>query len=140
MFIKIIPEPYKTDAQILHLRGSIDPITDQDFRDHLFDALDASRPHVLLQMKGVKYLSSTGLSVLFELKKKQDERKGALGLYDSQLSVKRVLEIVRLQDWELSLDNVDKNHPFYDYIAGEDAKKQAEKFQQETLITMPSKG
>lgn len=133
MEIEIRIDQYSPQALIVHLKGSLDTMTDPRFRQKMIEQMEGGVKHLLLQMSGVKYLSSTGLGVIIDLKKRIETKGGSLMLFEPQLSVKRVLEIVKLEKWEVSLENIQAGHPFFDYIKKrtDDRQKQEVLRQQE---------
>lgn len=123
MQIEVRFEPYKPQALIVHLKGSLDTMTDQDFRHQILDQIARGIRHILIHMGGVKYLSSIGLGLIIDLKKRVESYGGTLFVFEPQLAVKRVLEIVKLESWELTLENADAQNPFLDYVRQAAQKK-----------------
>ena len=116
MELQIKYEFVKPDACVVSVKGPVDSMTYLDFKDRIQVAVDQGARHLLLNLSGVKYISSSGLGVLFEFQKKLEGLKGSLAFYDLQLSVKRVLEIVKAESLEIRLENLDPSHPFFEYL------------------------
>lgn len=82
---------------------------------------DAQSPsHFLLDMEGVRYISSIGLGTLIGFLKRSQEKKMTFGLYDTQRPVQRVLEISKLDFLLIKPESLDNTHPFADYIRAEE--------------------
>ena len=78
---------------------------------------------MLIDMVNVKYLSSMGLGVIISLMNKSKAGGSDLFLYDTQVSVKQVLRISRLDFLELKPEAVNASNPFYAYILDEEPKR-----------------
>ncbi len=136
MELQIRIESCGPGASLVHLKGSIDSATYEEFRDRLLNLLDHGTRHLLIEMTEVKYISSSGLGVFFEIQKKLGKEGGSFALYNPQLSVHRVLEIVKSEDLAMTMDNLDPESPFFDYVRS----KELEKAKQQELKPEPAKG
>jgi anti-anti-sigma factor len=110
------------NAWVIAPKGPLDSTTSEDFKNRVQKFFEeAGAPaHFLLDMAGVKYLSSVGLGALIGFKKLSGEKSGTFGLYDIQRSVKRVLEISRLDFMELRPEQLDPASPFADYVRAQE--------------------
>lgn len=108
---------------VLSPEGSIDYATAQEFEKKADDLLNKNAKHLLLDMFGVKYISSVGLSAIIQLMKRSKEKGASLALYDPQLAVKRVLEISKLDFLRVGPDNLQASDPFADYIRAEEPQR-----------------
>lgn len=128
MDLTVKPEQYSKDAWIVYLKGSMDSSNSSELSHTLFELIqDKWIRHLLLNMKEVKYLSSSGIGVMLVIHKKIKELNGTFGIYDPTLSVQRVLEIVKWDFLNFLPDQIDSSHPFYSYIQAEELKKAKEK-------------
>ncbi len=100
-------DKYKDGAFAVYLKGSIDSETSEPFKKQIFDLIQSGAKHLLIEMSGVKYLSSSGIGAFFEIQKKIDSLQGSFGIYKPQNAVRRVLEIVK---WE-ALEWTWEKHP-----------------------------
>jgi anti-sigma B factor antagonist len=66
------------DAAHLHVEGEVDHATAQAVRDAVGEALDAGVHEVVLDLGGVAFLDSTGLSVLLRAARDIDRRRARL--------------------------------------------------------------
>ena len=108
-------------------QGSIDSSTSEGFKGALEEVCQKNQAatHLLLDMAGVKYISSMGLGTLIPFLKKSKENSAALALYDVQLAVKRVLEISRLDFLMIQPEKLPVGHPFSEYIRSQEPQRQA---------------
>ena len=106
------------NAWVLAPKGAIDSTTSDDFKNRVQKFFDEAKSpsHFLLDMSGVKYLSSIGLGALIGFMKQSQEKNHAFGLYDTQSPVKRVLEISRLDLLMVQPAQLGPESPFADYI------------------------
>jgi anti-sigma B factor antagonist len=75
--------------------GSVDTETYQELERAVDEAIKPSPRVIILDMKGVSYVSSVGLGVIFKAKKSMEEAKGVLILTNLQPNVKRVFETIK---------------------------------------------
>ena len=129
-------EPLSLDLDLAHQRigentwvlapkGAIDSTTADGFKNRVqrfFDEAPAPS-HFLLDMAGVKYLSSIGLGALIAFQKLSGEKKCSFSLYDTPLSVQRVLEISRLDFMMLRPEQLDPASPFADYVRAQETER-----------------
>lgn len=108
-------------------KESIDSTSAEEFGQKLHQLLEQQTRHLLIDMGQVKYISSVGLGKLIELMKKSSAAGSSFALYDTQLPVKRVLEISKLDFIELKPSNLATDHPFNGYIQSEEPKRALEK-------------
>ncbi len=104
-------------------RGSIDSANAEEFGRRIHKLLEQETRHLLLDMAGVGYISSVGLGKLIELMKMLHQRGSSFSIYDTQLPVKRVLQISKLDFIELSPATLPPEHPFSHYIQSEEPRR-----------------
>jgi anti-anti-sigma factor len=110
---------------VLLPQGPIDTATTEQFQNRVQKFLEekAEVPDLLLDMSGVRYLSSVGLGALIQLLKKSQQSKSAFALYDPQLAVRRVLEISKLDFLVVDPASASASGPFAEYIARKEAAR-----------------
>ncbi|WP_298329783.1 STAS domain-containing protein [Haloactinopolyspora sp.] len=73
--------------------GEIDVYTAPKLRDQLVDLVDSGHHHIVVDMRGVEFLDSTGLGVLVGGLKRVGQHDGSLRLVCTQ---ERILKIFRI--------------------------------------------
>ena len=79
----------------VELTGSIDTGTYQKLEEELKEILEAPTKAVIFDMKGVDYLSSIGVKVILETKKKAEVIDAAFSMVNLQPQIKKVFEIIK---------------------------------------------
>ena len=110
---------------VLSPQGAIDSNTSEQFNSRIQSVLEAKSPKqdLLLDMSGVKYISSIGLGALIQLLKRSRQQSSAFALYDPQLAVRRVLEISKLDFLLVNPADTAALGPFSDYVLSKEAKR-----------------
>ena len=110
---------------VLSPQGAIDSNTTEQFRNRIQNILEekSPTPDLLLDMSGVKYISSIGLGALIQLMKKSREESTAFALYNPQLAVRRVLEISKLDFLLVNPAEPAALGPFSEYIRTKEAQR-----------------
>ena len=88
----------KKDEQciITTLAGPLDTITYRIFEDKTRDTVGHECKAVVLDMEGVNYISSMGLSVVLRLRKKVETAGGELTLTNLQPKIRKVFEVSKI--------------------------------------------
>ena len=89
-------EGSSTGAHIICVRGEIHVSTAPQFAQRLSSAIDSGKTAVVLDMAGVEFIDSTGLSVLLNGLRRVTRAQGKLALVISNPTVLRLFEITRL--------------------------------------------
>jgi len=116
MELKIEEEKISAEATVLKLKGNIDSMDHEVFREAVMTLFDRGIKIFLLDATGIKYISSSGIGALFEMYKQAEARGGSLRIFNPQLGVRRVLEIVKGEFLELDLQKLTAESPFYAYL------------------------
>ena len=119
-------------AQIFLPEGSIDSASAEDLRQKLTEVFEKDACHILIDMGSVKYLSSMGLGAIISLMHKAKELGTSFALYDTQVPVKRVLQISRLDFLELNPENLKSSDTFGEYILSEEPQRKKLRESRET--------
>jgi anti-sigma B factor antagonist len=85
-----------TGAHIIQVSGEIHVTTAPEFSQRLSGAIDSGQTAVVLDMAGVEFIDSTGLSVLLNALRRVTRQQGNLALVVSNPTVLRLFEITRL--------------------------------------------
>ena len=112
---------------VLSPQGAIDSNTTEEFRNRIKNFLEGkdTTPDLLLDMSGVRYISSIGLGALIQLLKRSQQASSAFALYDPQLPVRRVLEISKLDFLLVKPEETSKLGPFSEYVLRKEAERPA---------------
>jgi anti-sigma B factor antagonist len=82
------------------VRGDIDPVSARVLAEELGRAIEARRPkQLVVDLSGVEFMDSSGVRVLIEVHRAQDERGASLVLEDLSGGPQRVLEVTGLTDY-----------------------------------------
>lgn len=112
---------------VIRPKGSIDSSTSEDFRDSVQQTFDnaQSPSHILLDMADVKYISSVGLGALIGFLKTSRQKQVTFALYDTQLPVRRVLEISKMDFLLMNAETMEPLNPFADYIRQQESERRS---------------
>ncbi len=83
-------------THVINVRGEIHVTTAPEFSQRLNDAIGDGKTCVVLDLGGVTFIDSTGLSVLLNGLRRVTRRQGRLALVCSNPTVLRLFEITRL--------------------------------------------
>lgn len=81
------------DVSVVEVAGEIDVYTAPKLREKLLEIVDAGQYHVVVDIRGVEFLDSTGLGVLVGGLKRVRQHDGSLRLVCTQ---ERILKIFRI--------------------------------------------
>lgn len=86
----------KADVKILEVSGDIDFYSSPDLRKTLHKLLEKEKTKLLINLKKVPYIDSSGLATFVELLQKTRAQKGSLILAELTETVKGVFQIAKL--------------------------------------------
>lgn len=84
--------------EIIDLKGEVDLYSSPLLREHFFTLIKAKRPVVLVNLKGVTYIDSSGLATLIEAMQKMGKYGGRLCLAGLSRHVRDIFEVSRLEN------------------------------------------
>lgn len=113
------------DSIVGRFWGALDGVTAADLDRRLETLLAPMPKHILLDLGGVNYLSSMGLSVLLKTAIRAKASGSLCQFYDPQLSVRRVLEISKWDHLILSPESIASDSPFFGYVYDEEPVRTA---------------
>ncbi|MCZ7540982.1 MAG: STAS domain-containing protein [Anaerolineae bacterium] len=87
-------DPNRT--QIVEIVGRLDNAHAASLTEHAENALAHGRPHLILDMSAVTFISSAGLRALVQIVKRTAAAGGSLTIVNPSEPVERVLELVGL--------------------------------------------
>ncbi len=88
----------KDDMIICRVSGEITFSTSPDLRKKLIEAVDQGVKKVVINLKNVGYIDSSGMATLVELLQKVKSAEGDLKLAETPEKIKEILDMVRLKD------------------------------------------
>jgi anti-sigma B factor antagonist len=83
-------------AHVMSVSGEIHVTTAPEFAQGLADAIEAGRTEIVLDMSGVVFIDSTGLSVLLNGLRLMTQKRGRLALVCANPTVLRLFEVTKL--------------------------------------------
>ena len=86
----------KNEIQILELSGEIDFHTSPELREKLQKIIEKQTKKILVNLKKVSYIDSSGLATFVEALQKMHKSKGKLVLAELASAVRGVFEIAKL--------------------------------------------
>lgn len=86
------------DIKIVHLEGKLDVNLSIEIEAEFEKMIDAGTTKMVLDLKKVEYLSSSGLRIFISAMRKLKERNGKLVLCNITPMVKKIFKIVELED------------------------------------------
>jgi anti-sigma B factor antagonist len=84
------------DVPVLDVIGEIDIYTTPQFKDAVSAAIDEGKPSIIINMKDVSYMDSSGFGTLLSATKRLRPVDGALYLAACNDAIQRMLQITRL--------------------------------------------
>lgn len=96
------------DIKIIHLEGKLDVNLSIEIEAEFEKMIDAGTKKMVLDLRKVEYLSSSGLRIFISAMRKLKEKKGKLVLCNITPMVKKIFKIVELEDLFEIYDSIDK--------------------------------
>ena len=94
---EISEEDGEGEAHVVALRGEIHVTTAPRLAEHLTNAIESGKTAIVLDMSGVEFIDSTGLSVLLNALRFAGQRQGRLVLVCTNPTVLRLFQITGLE-------------------------------------------
>ena len=85
-------------AHIIRVRGEIHVSTAPEFAQRLSGAIESGRTAIVLDMAGVEFIDSTGLSVLLNGLRLVNQMQGRMAIVCANPTVLRLFQITSLDD------------------------------------------
>lgn len=85
-------------AHIIRVRGEIHVSTAPEFAQRLSEAIDSGKTAIVLDMAGVEFIDSTGLSVLLNGLRLVTQMHGRMAIVCANPTVLRLFQITSLDD------------------------------------------
>jgi len=99
MDLNIIEEQRENNVIILKLEGELDVYTSPKLKEKIVTSIKSGIPFVVLDLKGLSYMDSTGLGVMAAGLKRLRENDGNMVLVSPQKIVQKILEITNIAEY-----------------------------------------
>jgi anti-sigma B factor antagonist len=87
---------HRDGASVLTLRGEIDVYTAPQLRQSIVDLVEEGSVRLVVDMRAVEFLDSTGLGVLVEGLKRVKSKDGSLSIVATQDKILKIFDITGL--------------------------------------------
>ncbi len=121
--IKIIKK--KDYVYVVELQGSLDTETAPLLQEELNEIIDEKTQAVLIDMKGITYISSSGIGVIIGVKKKLKQKQANFAMIDLQPQIEKVFNAMKILPIVDIFDNMPEADKYIDQIIKEEIEKQA---------------
>jgi len=91
-----ISQKKKNEVDVFELSGEVDFHTSPELRDQLLKAIGKNSSRILVNLKKVSYIDSSGLATFVEALQKGKRNNGQLVLAELESAVRSVFEIAKL--------------------------------------------
>ncbi|MFG1926843.1 anti-sigma factor antagonist [Cryptosporangium sp. NPDC048952] len=87
---------FDQDVTVCTLTGELDMLASPRLRDELLSLVDAGRKYIVLEVSAVRFFDSTGLGVLLLVRRRLQDKGGAIALAGAQPLLIRLLTLLNL--------------------------------------------
>jgi len=108
----------------IELKGSIDTDTHQQLEEELKEIIDEKTSAIVLDMKGVSYISSIGIKVIIWAKKALKRNNATFAMIDLQPQIKKVFDMMKILPMFDIFDDMSEADKYIDQIIKEEVEKQ----------------
>lgn len=119
--IKVIKK--KDYVYSVELKGSIDNETYQELEGHLKEIIDEKTKVVIVDMKGVTYISSIGIKVVIWAKKELERKKASFAMIDLQPQIKKVFDAMKILPMIDIFEDMPEADKYIDQMIKEEIEK-----------------
>jgi anti-sigma B factor antagonist len=99
---------HEAAGSIVELEGEVDLRTAPQLRIMLLDVLDRKAARIILDLSGVRYIDSSGVGTIVELKRRAMQTDSKVVLVGLQPRVRSLFEITRLDKFFIITDSLDE--------------------------------
>jgi anti-anti-sigma factor len=93
-----ISEENRGDITIVEVKGRIDTTSAKTFGDTLTGLIKNGRARLIVDLKGIIYISSAGFRALLLAGRDAEEQQGAIALCNVSSEVRRLFDLARFTD------------------------------------------
>jgi anti-sigma B factor antagonist len=87
------------EIAIIEITGEIDLYNSDEFKSLLAELIEKKQFRIVLNMKRVSYMDSTGIGILVHTLNRLERHKGKLFLAETEHSIQKVLRLTKLIDF-----------------------------------------
>ena len=98
MSLDIVITPEANNGKRISIAGSLDSNTAHELQQSIDNEINDSVNATIIDFKGLDFLSSAGLRVIFKAKKMMDGNGGKFLMVNLQPQIKKVFEIIKALD------------------------------------------
>ena len=98
MSLDIVVTAEANNGKRISIAGSLDSNTAPDLQQSIDNVIDDTVTATIIDFKGLDFLSSAGLRVIFKTKKTMDGNGGKFLMVNLQPQIKKVFEIIKALD------------------------------------------
>lgn len=109
---------------LVKAKGRIDSDTHTILDSKIKSFLLSSTKLIILDMENVDYISSAGLSVIFQTRKIVESNKGSLIIVSLQPQVKKVFEVIKALPPHNVFENMSEVDAYLDMVQKKEVRKQ----------------
>ena len=120
--VKIIKK--RDYVYLAELNGSLDTETYQQLEEELKELIDSKTKVVVLDMKGVKYISSAGVKVIIWAKKTLEGKGANFVMINLRPEIEKVFEMMKILPMLDIFDDMPEADKYIDQIIKDKLKKQ----------------
>lgn len=89
---------YSDEIPVVEGRGECDLVTSRKLQKTAYDLMDAGHQCLIFDLRGTKYIDSSGFRVLVEAQKRARAMGGGIVIYGLPGPVRHVFDVMRLGD------------------------------------------
>jgi len=113
----------KNFVYTVELKGSLDSDTHQELEDELSEIIGDKTKAVVLDMKGLTYISSVGIRVIFSTEKSLKKNGASFAMINLQPPIKKVFEAMKILPIFNIFDDTEEADKYLDQIIKEEIEK-----------------
>ncbi len=108
----------------VELEGSLDSETHQELEGELSEIIDDKTKAVILDMKGLNYISSAGIRVVLSTEKSLKRKGASFAMINLQPQIKRVFDAMKILPIFNIFDDMAEADKYLDEIIKEEIEKE----------------
>ena len=105
---------------VVELKGSIDTESSPDLQEELNEIIDDKTKAVVLDMNGVDYISSAGISAVIRTEKALKHKNSTFAMINLQPQIKKVFDAMKILPIVNMFDDMEEADQYIDHIIKEE--------------------